>query len=299
MSDPKPPAKQPIEKHQVRQLAIPKLPQLSWSAANAEQSLQWVYEHVRDDALATAGWYRRARVAKRLMAYWVRFTAIFLAGAAAIFPLLNEVLLDQDLRVSGVWTSIALTLAGGAVAFDRLLGYSSGWVRYMKTELQIRHALELFELDWESRRATWQDRPPAPAQVRDMLAHARGFTDQINTLVGEETNAWMEEFQRSLKQLDDLVQLRADEAKAMTDATQPGILSLTVPNGDDAEDGWKVTIDEQGERTGRGKTAVLTGLAPGFHVVRITGRIGNKERYAEIPITVPAGGMVAMEARLT
>src|SRR5690348_17146445 len=145
---------------------IPKLPQLSWSSEEAGKSLQAVYEHVRDDALGAANWYHEARRAKRLMAYSMRVLALTLAGAAAIFPLLIQVF-RAEAQISGVWASIMLTVAGGAVAFDRALGYTTGWVRYMKTELQIRHALELFELEWESQRAMWIDRPPTCAQVTE------------------------------------------------------------------------------------------------------------------------------------
>jgi hypothetical protein len=187
----------------------------SWQASDRDRSLKNVFQHVRSDALDAISWYARRRRPKRWIATLTRLLAIFLIGAAAILPLVDSALGGN--AIPAVWISIAVTLGAGAIAFDRFLGSSSGWIRYIKTEQQIRDALEFFELDWEVERASWQGNDPTLEQVSSMLSRAKAFATQINSIVQEETNAWVDEFQSSIRQVDDALKAKATrDAKGRT-----------------------------------------------------------------------------------
>ncbi len=196
-----------------RDLACYPLCGLSWKPEDCEESLNQVFEHVRRDALEAISWYVRARRPKRHVATSARFLAVALLGVAALLPLLEGILITQ---VQPIWISLAIATAAGAIGLDRALGSSSGWIRCIKTELQLRDALEHFELEWETTRANLRGTCPSPEQTTQMLKTAKDFAAQINIIVQEETNAWVEEFQSTINQIDEKLRSRA-EARARND----------------------------------------------------------------------------------
>lgn len=103
--------------------------------------------------------------------------------------------------------TLFLVLASGLVAIDKFWGFSSGWLRYLKTRQLLENRIEAFHLDWA---ATWpgKDAPKGPADTKALLRLARTFLDDINMIVGEETNAWIQEFNASLQTLEDQVEKR-------------------------------------------------------------------------------------------
>jgi hypothetical protein len=110
-------------------------------------------------------------------------------------------------------------------------------MRYITTELHLQQMLDEFQFDWETERAAWKGAAPTDEQLQRALARCRAFVSQVDGLIREEANLWVAEFQESLKQLDETV-------KAKAAATAEAAVSLTVTNGDQAVDGWSVTVDD-------------------------------------------------------
>jgi hypothetical protein len=142
---------------------------------------------------------------------------------AALLPMLEGIIVVE---VEPIWISLAIAAAAGAIGLDRALGSTSGWIRFIKTELQLRDALEKFELDWECARAEWRGTCPDAERTTMMLQTAKKFAEQINVIVQEETNAWVEEFQSTINQIEDKLRSRR-EATARAEgiaaaAKQPG-----------------------------------------------------------------------------
>lgn len=194
---------------------------LSWKEEDREASLASVFEHVRKDAFDTIAWYQKARTPKRRVAWGARFLSILLVGAAAFLPLLEGTL---PMPVNPLWISLAIAAGVGALALDRALGTSTGWIRCIKTELRIRDGVESFELEWEMERATWEGKAPTPQQVTAMLERAKAQAAQINAIVQEETNAWADEFQNSIHQLDQALQSRAAAARGRAGAARGAVV---------------------------------------------------------------------------
>ncbi len=296
MNNPNPPTPKgsKLRKHEI---AIPHLEDLLWDAPNAVKSIQTIYDYLRDDALSSINWYTRQRKKKRFWAISIRNISVVLAGIGAIIPLISTVLNNKiSLGIdSGIIVTIVLALAGGLILFDKILGISSGWIRYIKTELKIRQALELFELDWEAQRASWLGNPPSSGQIASILQKATNFASELNNFISDETNAWIEEFQNSLKQIDDMVKIRSAEAQTRSDSEKPGLVNLTVTNGDQSNGGWKLLIDDNIVNTYNNKSAVLQSLKPGPHVIRIEGNISGKPVNSEKAFSIPAGGIISLE----
>ncbi len=297
MPDPKQPV-QPMSRRRGRDLGTRPLPlqSLSWKPEDCEQSLMLVFKHVRNHTLEAIAWYVRARTPKRRVAYGARFLAIVLVGVAGFLPLVEGTLVPN---LNPLWITIAIAAGGGALAFDRALGSSSGWIRCIKTEMQLRDALQSFELEWEADRATWQGKPPQLEQVRGMLRRARTFAAQMNAIVQEETNAWVEEFKSSIRQIDESLRARAAEARSRAETARTGAVNLTVTNGDQCDGGWKLMVDDGAERVLAGRTAAIGALAPGIRVFRVSGLIAGASKQAEVAATVPVGGAANAEVTLT
>ena len=278
---------------------------LSWKPADREAALASLFDHVRKDALEVVNWYAKAKRPKRRAAIVARLLAITAAGIAALLPLLDGIV-DPTTAWSSLWVSLALAIGAGLIAFDRYLGWSTGWIRYIKSELQVRDTLEIFELEWQADRATWQGEVPSVEQVARLLSATKAFVGRINAVVQEETNAWAEEFMGALQQIEDALKARDAEAKARevagkaeAVADKPGALNLEITNGEQSANGWKLQIDDGPESQRSGKTAAVANLSPGSHAVRVRGSIGGKDVVAERVVDIAANTALPLSMTLT
>lgn len=266
-------------------LGLPPRLALEWEPAQAEASLRKVFELVTALGEDTIHWYIRAKNMKRFWARGIRLLSILFGTTAALLPTLGEIFAGEKGKSSipAGWTAIMLGTVGALLLLDRLFGFSTGWMRYISTELQIRQIAQELQIDWEAERASWQGKPPDKDQILQTMARFKTFTVQINNIVREETSAWVQEFETAIRQLD-------EAAKARTAATEPGALNLVVSNGDEAADGWALSIDNGTPEQYRGKTAGKRSLLPGRHEIKIVATINGKTVEAEKVATVPAGG---------
>lgn len=76
---------------------------------------------------------------------------------------------------------------------------------------------------------------------------------QLNTIARQETDAWIQEFQSTLKQID-------EAAKAKAAVSEPGALTVVVTNGDTSDDGWSLSIDQGNPTKHSGRTAGVRDL---------------------------------------
>jgi hypothetical protein len=129
-----------------------------WDESDPGGSLANLYRTTKAKALAQINWYKAKVRPKRFGSQACRFTAIFLFGLAALLPLL---------KASGIWQRqpgaaaqereipfelgyVAAAAAAGLMAFDRYFGLSTGWIRYIQTELAMENALDELQYDWVS-----------------------------------------------------------------------------------------------------------------------------------------------------
>ncbi len=251
-----------------KDLPTPPLEVLDWSDTAREQSLARIYEHVRNDARTAIDWYIRARKPKKFLSRTTRFVAMAAVAVAGILPLINEVV--AGVNISGVWVSIAVAVAGAAVGFDKFYDSSTGWIRYMTTEQQLRNALETFEMEWESQRAAWAGSPPNADALTSMLNRARAFANEVNSIVRDETYLWVEQFKSSMKDIEAMVQAREE-------ARREGVVNIVLTNGDDVDGEWVVT-DETGEETrARGKRSALK-LPVGTRILLVRGNLRGRDK---------------------
>ena len=272
-----------------KDLKIDSLRTLEWDPGSTSESLGRVVEHLRAGAMDTITYYCASRRPKRKWAVGLRMGAIVFGAVAAVLPLLSQIFSEAGKSaIPPAWSSVALAVVAALIATDQFFGFSTAWMRFMTTELRIRQELESFELEWEARRAGWGQLDPTPAQVQDTLAWAKKFASTISALVQEETNAWISEFQNTLRRLD-------EQAKTATPTSQLGALNVTVKNGALFVDGWELAVDDGAAREYRGSTAALRELLPGTHTIRAMGKLNSATAQAEVAVAVPAGGVATAE----
>jgi hypothetical protein len=250
------------------------LDELTWLEGTREECLKKVYAHVTADAQEAIHWYQASRQPKRVKATVLRWTAVLLVSASGLIPLFSALGIDNTASppaqpaIDPLYTSLAVALAAALFGWDKLFNYSSGWMRYVKTDLLLRTALEEFELDWQLARLAWGSNEPTAEQASQMLARCKEFAAKINTIVSEETNVWITEFQASLAQLGESVKaaearVAADTAKREEAAKAVGALNVSVKhNGVTYAGEFKLRVnnEQSGKFIG---TAALVGLKAG------------------------------------
>jgi hypothetical protein len=264
--------------------SIPKL-ELDWSDENAEKSLKDFYQYSIGIADKIVAWYVHAKSWKKVGARAIRFLAILFGAMAAILPTLGEMYPNEDhsSQFKAGWTTVLLATAAALLLLDRFFGFSSSWMRYIVTEMEIRQLTLDYQVDWEMQRANWDKGTPTRSQAVEFLGVGKSFLTRINTLMKEETNAWVREFQDTIKLLDESI-------KKEPVSGEQGAFNLTVTNADKATQGWELILDEGDPVKYSGSTAAKRNIIPGRHHVKIIARIQNNTLQAEKVITIPRAG---------
>lgn len=270
------------------------LPALKWDHESAVASLSNLAILLLQRADDNLAWYRSAKAMKRRLAWPIRLLAILLTATAGILPILTQILSTPDGKppFAPAWASVALSMAVVLVALDRFFGYSSGWMRYMTTSLQLKEARDAFELDWEAVNATFGGASPSASQIANALARMRTFTDQLNAIVARETERWVTEFQDALRQID-------ESAKTPLPVATTGSIAVVVENGEQlGSSGWDLSVDSGAVIHSSGRTAGITALAPGAHLLRVVANRGGFDIRAETVVNVAAGTIAPVSLTL-
>ena len=281
---------------------------LAWDPEKAEESLQKVFTHVIGDAEAAIRWYAENRAGKRRGGLASRGLAVILIAAAGLLPIVSQLLntLRTPRYIDPLLATFAIGAAAALVGFDQRFGWSSGWMRYVSTSMAIRTALEAFEIDWICQRAALHGDRPKPDQINEMLAKCKEFTIKLNSIVAEETNIWVQEFQATLKQIDEAVktaqedeQKRAERVKAAmeeaerrAEAKKAGAINLSLANRSQVTGKWTVQVDQGEMKEYSGTTAALSPVDPGLRTVRVFGIVGGEEKREEKTVNVPSGAIL-------
>lgn len=166
------------------------LPQLDWTDPSG--SLSTIHTYVDAEAKRVEEWYRVERKPKKRAGRVLRLTAILLGGAGAVLPLLGEVLGHDNVPAfAPAWASLALVLAGVALALDRYFGFSDSWTRFMVAQLEAGKVKHHFGLEWEAKRA-------AGATPSELVGVAQATMESLDQVVDRETNVWSTEFRANL-----------------------------------------------------------------------------------------------------
>ena len=120
-----------------------------------------------------------------------------------------------------------MALGAAIVGFDKFFGLSTGWMRFIVTQLSLERVLQEFHYDWAFLLAQRQEQ-----QVKTnipLLQRARDFTLKVEDLVKQETDAWVQEFQSDIAELAVHATIHESKIGAKLGDTFLGMCTLINP----------------------------------------------------------------------
>jgi hypothetical protein len=265
-----------------------------WNKDNPQESLDAVYGRAIANAENDIEWYQSRKKPSRIRSQWLRFFSIVLAAVGALCPLLDATRIVEIYTGApsnfalGQWGYVFLAAAAAIVGYDFYFGHSSGWMRFIVTQISIERALKEFQYDWLLLKAQQENNPLNP-QI--FLQRAKDFTLQIENLKKQETDAWVAEFQTNISQLEKVL-------KTELEVRKPGSIKVAIKNCADFD---KILIrlnDNPVKELDGVSEGIINTVSPGRYEVTVIGKKGEKESKASKVVEVQAGAMTSAEFTL-
>ena len=176
---------------------------LKWSETGATTSLEKLYQFVNDECDRATKWYFDKKKTMKFFGYVFRVGSILTLATSGVIPILGEIYEQGDVPgLSPAWATFALAIAGVLVFLDRFGGYTTGWIRYIRTAQALSRLQSNFRIEWESQRLILQSGQTDSATVDQAIQKCRDFLAQVNLIVGAETDEWAKDFQKILAELE-------------------------------------------------------------------------------------------------
>lgn len=252
-----------------------------------KEALAKLFQHTVTKAQGNIDWYtRNARIKKR-RAQIIRLLSLSLLGIGSVTPVLLD--LYPEINIPTSIATLIIAAGTGLIALDRFWGYSTGWMRFLTTEMRIKMLLESFEYDWYTLINRFDVKQPGLTE--SLITRCATLRDQINSIVQEETNSWVEEFRASLRTYD-------ISLKALSEGSQPGAINVIVECNAKDEEGWVVVLDDKQKYERKGRHAALINIPAGQHRVSVQ-RKGDSVIVDEKPVIVISGQIQEVSLRLS
>lgn len=260
-----------------------------WDSSKPWDSLAELFAATLQHGQAAIGWYRINIRNKRAGSQIIRLLAILLFSVGALIPLVINIA-----RVEGKsnelfdaqWGYISFAVATGLLAADKFYGFSTGWARYIKTQLVLERGLSDLRYEWVALASKVPCQQPTPDQIQAMIQKLKEFVDFAHTQIEQETEAWVVEFQTSLSDL-------TTSLKTQTEAARPGTVEVKVTNADKFEK-VRALLDQMSELPLQGNQCVFPSVAPGVHAVTVRGTKDGKEFTGADVVKVTAGVLASV-----
>lgn len=94
---------------------------------------------------------------------------------------------------------MALALAALLIAIDRFGGYTSGWIRYIRTAQTLTRWKGEFLMDWQEHRRALCGEPLDSDRTRAGILLCKQFLCRVYEQVRLETDLWAEDVQQALQ----------------------------------------------------------------------------------------------------
>lgn len=180
----------------------------SWNPNDVPGTLNKYYQKTITSVKDQIVWYQQHRRPYRRLSWAIRFFIVLLCAIGGLCPLLGERGFCTKCIINfSEWGYIVIGIGVGLYGFDRFLGISSCWIRYTRTEYALWPLLHAFELEWAQLHAAKTESENLSEFSIKCLKAIGNFIQQVDLVVGEETKAWADEFQRNMASLESAMQL--------------------------------------------------------------------------------------------
>lgn len=278
-----------LPRSMTKRTAAPKIDFPSWDPQKKWESLKELF--VATSALGESAieWYRDNVRGMRLGSRTIRLCSISLASFGALVPLLANAFrrVDRTYLFDPQWGYFAFALAVVVLGVDKFYGFSTGWARYIKTQLALERGLTDLRYDWTAVVANVENQVPTPDELKAMLKKLKDFVDFVHSQIQQETEAWLVEFQTSLSDLMTTV-------RSQTDTTKAGSVQVTVTNAAQFDGGVTVTLDQLTEMPLTGTQCFFPSVSPGPHAISVRGKKADKLSNASDVVKVSPGATASV-----
>ncbi len=255
--------------------------------------LQKTYDSVIGAAKNQATWYNAKKAPISKTSRELRRWSIILVSFGGLFPLLGAASKQNIFGVDVTnWGYIAIALAGTLLLLDRYFGFSSAWIRYTTSELEIQKLIKEFEIKWVMEVGDDDVNALDPLKVKELMKLLLDFSNLIAELVKQETNTWAVEFQNNIAELQ-----KSIDSKLLSGT--PGAIKVSIVNSKNLTS-LVLRLDQLANIPITGNVALIQNVAPGFHIVTLAGK-GADGQTTEIGdlATIEAGKLVSVELKLS
>jgi hypothetical protein len=213
------------------------------------------------------------RAPKRKWGVSLRVLALLLTAAAGLVPLSKDFVTPP---MQPVWSTVMLVAAGIFVSIDALLGFTSGWVRYMLAQQKVERVRDGFLMEWNALRIAKSDAPI-------MLERAKALLLAVGKIIDDETHEWATEFQNAIREME-------KARKAAAEAEHTGALEVTVKNPAIVKE-WSLEIDGTLRGATSGNNLAVTDVAVGIRKLKAFGQDAAGKRFSdERTVKIEGGG---------
>ncbi len=266
-----------------------------WDRTNPKESLMQVHQWAIKNAQKHIEWYRNRSKIRKTLSQLLRITVILNITAGALCPLIDAtgVFINEqpgaDSIILGKWGYVFMALAAAIAGFDKYFGLSTGWMRFIVTQLSLERVLAEFHYDWAVLLDKQQEGQSKSNTI--LLQRVKDFSLKVDELVKQETDSWVLEFQSNLAELEKVLKTEAETRKL-------GSLKVKVANAKEFE---KIAISLNHELIKEldGVTETLIeAVAPKQYEVMVVGTKNNHESKESKVIEVKSNSMASVEINL-
>ncbi len=192
---------------------IDSLKDLLWDEEHKMESLKKLQVCAIQKCTNDIEWYQERVKRKKRLGFTARLFAIIFVSLSGLIPVASSLAKEYNwFNLSAVWATAALVLAAFLIALDKFGGYTSGWIRYIQTELMLTSFRDDFVFGWQSLMIELTEKNNSNELVKKAIKECGDFVHKVNETVINETNAWAEAFLKVLM----------DHEKSIKDKTETG-----------------------------------------------------------------------------
>jgi hypothetical protein len=172
-----------------------------WEAATARATVNDLYKILVDKTNTTIQWYLDKKRGPASAAQLCRSAAVFLTVLGGLCPILKTAFPGKLFEIGfGDLGYVLLAFALAIVLVDKYAGYSTAWMRYIKTNLRLEGMLQQFQYDWQITcvQSDFDKTTPEAEKVVKLITKLKDFAKQVSAEIESETQEWVTEFQQSL-----------------------------------------------------------------------------------------------------
>jgi len=184
-----------------------------WNSNEQGESLVLVYQWAIRNAQDHIAWYVQRKEIQKRWSQRLRAMSIISAAVGAVCPLVQATHFFGNTLTLGQWGYVLLALSAAFISYDRFFGLSSGWMRYMVTQLALEKMLKAFQYDWIMLTARQESKDMPETGPLEMLQELKEFSLGFDAVIQKETNAWVAEFQSNISKLEKKLRAEAETRK--------------------------------------------------------------------------------------